>query len=169
MYVYLKLKEKEAWYMLGVRHLLATGSHIVYHKRKAPAIKYKTGPVLWYLFGKLHRDFGRPAIAYKTGEVEYFLQGQKYGIKEEEAKVSRTDDNYINSIADNPAIVYKNGTKEWHFYGHLDRMNKPAVIYSNGDVEYRAFHNYYREDGPAVIIGNKQYWFKEGEFIKCIV
>ena len=66
-----------------------------------------------------------------------------------------------------PIIIWDNGTKEWHLYGVLHRVGKPAIEYPNGDVEYWFNGKRHREDGPAVIIGNKQYWFENGEFIKC--
>ncbi|RTK95516.1 MAG: hypothetical protein EKK64_06755 [Neisseriaceae bacterium] len=163
MYVCSKSKDKELWYFLS-------GTHFAYHRKKAPAILYnKSETELWYLFGKLHRDFGLPAIVYKSVVSscfsEFYIQGQKYKIKEENGdKISYTDESCPHSIADNPSVIYKNGTKEWHCNGKLHRNFFPAVIYSNGDEEWWVDGKKHRYDGPAVTYGDKQYWFFDGEF-----
>ena len=51
---------------------------------------------------------------------------------------------------------------------HRDR-DLPAIEYANGDKEWWFYGKRHRDNGPAVIIGDKQYWFKYGEFIKCIL
>ena len=124
-----------------------------------------------------HRKFSKPACEYINGYLEFCYLGDSYEIVETEiatevrnhSRYNFTSSNLnysLHSFENNPSVIYKNGTKEWHFHGHLDRMGKPAVIYSNGDVEYWHFGKRHRKDGPAVICGNKQYWFHHGEFSK---
>ncbi|RTK96776.1 MAG: hypothetical protein EKK64_03045 [Neisseriaceae bacterium] len=118
-----------------------------YHRdRDLPAIIYEDGQKLWYKNGKCHRGNNLPAVVFPGGRELFYEEDICYEITE-----------------------YSNGSKEYHSTKGLHRRYAPAVIYSNGDVEYWESGRRHREDGPAVIIGNKQYWFENGEFIKCIV
>jgi hypothetical protein len=103
--------------------------------------------------------------------VEYWNLGRRYFLKKNKiAQYTFTPHNNelkLDSIAENPSIIYSNGTKEWHCLGCLQRYDGPAVIYANGDVEYWRYGLRHRKDGPAVTIGNKKYWFVLGEFQKC--
>ena len=93
----------------------------------------------------MHRENSLPAIENSNGEKEYWENGQEY-------------------------ILEENGTKAFiDFHGNLHKDLLPAVEYSNGDQEWWRWGKRHRENGPAVIIGNKQFWFEDGEFIKCIV
>ena len=125
----------------------------------------------WFLLGVRHREDG-PALDNGRGFVKYFFQGIEYDIEKtadgQECKAVYENKIVLHSIQDKPAVIC-NGTKEWYRYGKLHRMLLPAVMYTNGDVEYWVDGKRHRLDGPAVIFGNKQYWFKDGEFIKCIV
>jgi hypothetical protein len=121
-----------------------------------------------------HRKFPKPACEHKSGYLEFCYLGDFYEIVETEfATEVRCYSNPIkgqtysfHSFNDHPSVIYKNGTKEWHFYGNLHRNNGPAVIYENGDCEHWHFGKRHRKDRPAVIYGNKQYWYKNGEFVK---
>lgn len=115
----------------------------------------------------------KPAVKYSDGRNAYFYDGIAYKIvyspdsKEIIATVQNKE--ILQSFNNHPSRIYYNGTKEWHTVGFLNRQLFPAVIYSNGDQEYWNFGKRNRYNGPAVIYGNKQYFFENGEFIKCIV
>jgi hypothetical protein len=51
---------------------------------------------------------------------------------------------------DGPAVIYKNGSKEWYINGKHHREDGPAIIYYNGTKHW--FHNgkHHRVDGPAI-------------------
>ena len=125
----------------------------------------------------IHRSkIHEPAIEYFNGNKTYAYYAEQYLVKKTDDYIETL---YIDtpgkprhergSILKHPAVVYKNGTKEWWRCGELHKTNGPAVVYPNGDCEYWVNGKRHRFDGPAVIMGNKQYWFIEGEFIKCIV
>ncbi|MEI8270104.1 MAG: hypothetical protein WCG45_01930 [bacterium] len=128
----------------------------------------------WKTTGKkgFHRKKG-PAFTWGDGTEEWHETGIEYQkIKndfstETLTKESMTRIPHLHSFSDNPAVIYKNGTKEWHCIGMLHRPEGPAVEYDNGDVEYWIQGRKHRDNGPAVIYGNKQYWFVDGEFQKC--
>jgi hypothetical protein len=53
------------------------------------------------------------------------------------------------------------GTKRWiNKRGEIHRIDGPAVIFKDGYKEWRINGNLHREDGPAVVFpdGNKQWW-----------
>lgn len=114
----------------------------------------------------------KPAVEY-NGIKSFFYEGISYEIVcspdsiEIITKIENQD--ILQSFDDHPSVIYKNGTKEWHTIGFINRHLLPAVVYSNGDCEYWHYGKRHRYDGPAVIVGNKQYFFENGEFIKCIV
>jgi hypothetical protein len=121
-----------------------------------------------------HRSGFRPAFAGFLDEEdeeyfeEYWLEGCRYrllsnGLSDYDLFIEDHRDDY------NPTIIRKNGTKEWFKLGMRHRFNGPALIYPNGDYEYFHMGKRHRINGPAVVYGNKQYWFVEGEFLKCIV
>ncbi|RTK96156.1 MAG: hypothetical protein EKK64_04965 [Neisseriaceae bacterium] len=119
-------------------------------------------------FNRIHRAIlFKPAVEHFDGEVVYYYHGEVYDIKETENYVETTVGGLRNSMKNNsPAVVYKNGTKEWYRFDKLHRSDDlPAVEYSNGDKEWRRFGQLHRWVGPAVILGDKQYWFLLGEFI----
>ncbi|RTK95488.1 MAG: hypothetical protein EKK64_06615 [Neisseriaceae bacterium] len=130
-----------------------------------------------------HRKILKPAYEHiKGGVKEWFYEGREYQIVETEFSTEirsfvftpQAIEYKLNSIADHPSVIYKNGTKEWHCFGFLSRtlvLDSPSVIYANGDKEWWQHGKRHRlkTNGPAVIYGNKQYWFENGEFQKCIV
>jgi hypothetical protein len=121
-----------------------------------------------------HRKFLKPAWEHINGNFEYFCDGLPYRILKKENHTEIVvlclgDRETPHSIEGNPSVIYNNGTKEWHFYGSLNRDDFPAIEYANGDKKYWALGRRHRENGPAVIYGEKQYWYIHGEFIKCIV
>ncbi|MEI8270100.1 MAG: hypothetical protein WCG45_01910 [bacterium] len=143
MYVMKRVKGKELWDKLIRKELY------VYHRTIGPAIKWRDGGESWY-------DNG---FNYEKIEDEFycatFVRISPFKIE-------------LNSFSDRPAICYKNGTKEWYRYNKLHRIDGPAVVYLNGDEEWFFMGERHRREGPAVIYGNKQYWFVDGEFVKCI-
>ena len=155
MYCLINFKKKRIWGFLG-------NSGFCVHRQKNPSIEYFNGDKKWCCWGNLHRRNHLPAIELVNGQREWWKNGKRYREK------------------DLPSVEYANGTKEWYCQGNflsrsimdvsskLGRLNDlPAVEYPNGDKEWWHNGKRHRDNGPAVIYGNKQYWFKHGEFIKC--
>ena len=114
------------------------------HRKKGPAIEYANGDKYWYFKGEIHRDNNLPAVEWADGAKEYWLNGEEY-------------------------ILRENGTKEFYNgFLELSRFDKPAIEYANGDEEWWFNGKRHRKNGPAIIYGDKQFWFEDGEFIKCI-
>ena len=149
-------------------------------------LKYKTWDRLTVYGCYIHhrKTIGKPSIEYENGYKDYWFNGFKYEVIKTnfstETKIFKKTyaalagvvvwgETELHSFNDHPSIIYFNGTEEWHESGLLHRHCRPAIIYSNGDCEWWHHGKRHRTDGPAVIISNKQYWFIEGEFIKCIV
>jgi hypothetical protein len=63
-----------------------------------------------------------------------------------------------------PAIVWKNGQRDWFLNGKRHRIDGPAVIEQNGKTEWWVNDKRHREDGPAFehINGRKE-WFFNGK------
>ena len=133
----------------------------------------------WRKNGVSHRMGFKPAcILHSFGgevvlNVQYWVEGVRYflidGVLSVKSKLGFIygSDTYSSK---NPEFIYSNGTKEWHLCGKLHRdADLPAIEYSNGDCEYWNYGKRHRLNGPAVIYGNKQYWFINGEFLRCIV
>ncbi|MEI8270524.1 MAG: hypothetical protein WCG45_04080, partial [bacterium] len=147
---------------------------VLTRRKKESAIVEMEAVEIWatYKFGPhfiMHRKkFASPS--YIQGKEEtYCVNGYPYKI--ENGLMIRTTFNYHSEIVlhsdPEPAVLYPNGTKEWYYFGKLHRLNLPAVEYANGDKEWWDRGVRHRIGGPAVIIGNKQYWYKDGEFVKC--
>ena len=127
------------------RHWFKNGK--CHRSRDFPAIITAMGNKYWCKDGIFHRDNDLPAIERVDGTKEWRKYGKEYYIEE-----------------------YDNGSKEYYDENkNLHKDDGPAVNYSNGDKEYWCYGKRHRKNGPAVIIGNKQYWFENGEFKKCIV
>jgi hypothetical protein len=121
------------------------------HRRKGPAFFVEGSEPIWFLNDVL---FTKEIV---NGDQYFFAQDRP------------SSDKKLSSFDLIPSAVYKNGTKEWHFYGRLHRSDDlPAIEYSNGDKEWWYNGLRHRENGPSVILGNKHYWFKKGMFVKCI-
>ncbi len=85
---------------------------------------------------------------------------------------ARRDDGtgLLHSFDDEPAVIYKDGTKWWYEDGEVSRRgDKPAVIWWNGVEEWWEAGVRHRETGPAVIFpvndnvhperrGVRQFW-----------
>lgn len=77
---------------------------------------------------------------------------------------------YVDSLGqlhreDGPAVIEKNGHKEWYKNGKRHREDGPAREWSNGQKEWYINGKEHREDGPAIIHTNGlKVWFKNGEF-----
>ena len=127
------------------RHCDVWNKNGKYHRIKGPTILYCNGNLEWFFEGLLHREGNLPAVSF-NGRQDFFLNGQKY-------------------------LLQENGTKEFiDSAGVLHRdYGLQAVEYANGDKEWWWHGVRHREDGPAVIYGNRQFWFFNGEFIKCIL
>ena len=128
----------------------------------------------WLKDNDLHRGGFLPAVSYLDGSFEYWMYGFYYVHDEKNdflfhggLRLNKFNFNRISkfSYKNCPAVVYRNGTKEWRFFGELHRKDAPAVIYGNGDYEYWKKG---KRNGITSYCG-KQYLFSNGEFIKCIV
>ena len=140
-----------------------------------PAFEYSCGQKEWWWHGKPHRDGDKPALERWEGRLSGLIQEWWYN-----GKRHRENDlpavqwgsgfkQYYKNGIEYCFIVQNNGTKE--YYNHnwmLHKFDSPAIEYANGDVEYWEDGLRHRTDGPAVVIGDKQYWFENGEFQKCI-
>jgi hypothetical protein len=118
------------------------------HRRKGPAFFVEGSEPIWFLNDILF-----------TKEI---INGDQYTFSQNRPSSEKK----LSSFDLLPSVVYNNGTKEWHKSGFLHRYKKPAIEYENGDQEWWFFGERHRENGPALILGNKQYWFKYGEFVK---
>jgi len=61
---------------------------------------------------------------------------------------------FLQSQDDKPAVVYKNGSREWYDHGKLHRKGSPARILEGDDSRQESWYNFgerHREDGPAEI------------------
>ncbi len=73
----------------------------------------------------------------------------------------------LNSINDQPAIIYSNGRREWYQNDKYHRDNdQPAIIYSNGTQEWYQNGNRHRDnDQPAYIHANgKREWYQNNKW-----
>lgn len=69
----------------------------------------------------------------------------------------------LHSYADEPAIVYDNGVKEWFSNGKRHRENGPAGIAEDGTEYYFQYGLKHRDDGPAVYHSSGfERWYKNG-------
>ncbi len=63
-----------------------------------------------------------------------------------------------------PAVIWPDGTREWHQFGELHREDGPAVIKVSGLIKYYQRGQLHREDGPAIIYPNgMQCWYIDGK------
>ena len=63
----------------------------------------------------------------------------------------------LHSFSDEPAVVYKDGTKWWYRNGRIHRDgDQPAVVWHNGVQEWFQNGRRHRDNGPAVIYPNTQ-------------
>ena len=150
---------KKRWFREGKLHRLKGPSYISNYTKE------------WHICGTRHRENG-PALEHSNGGKEWWIFGFKFIIKQTDFNIETYKkigkEKVLSSMGDEPAVVWKNGTKEWYFDGLLHRFEKPAIEYANGDKEYWYIGQRLRRDGPAVIYGNKQYWFEYG-FVKLEV
>jgi hypothetical protein len=65
---------------------------------------------------------------------------------------------------DGPAIIWRDGSESWYFYGKLHRDGGPAYIESVGLKEWWSHGMRHRDDGPAVIHMNGEIeWWLDGD------
>lgn len=67
---------------------------------------------------------------------------------------------------DGPAVIYKNGYKEWRINGLYHREDGPAVTRYDGAKYWYKNGKCHREDGPAIIFkdGNKEWWLNNERY-----
>jgi len=75
-----------------------------------------------------------------------------------------------------PAVIYSDGTQEWHLNDKLHREDGPAVedlrcfapanIYPNGEQHWYLNGDLHRDDGPAIIYADgSQVWYRRGDLV----
>ena len=65
---------------------------------------------------------------------------------------------------DGPAVIYKDGRKEWYMNGQLHRVGGPAIETEYGSKFWIFYNKIHRVDGPAVISSNgKLEWWLNGK------
>lgn len=102
------------------------------------------GSVLWKKNKRFHHEDG-PAILSRD-VAAWYINGQ------------------LHREEDEPAIMYPDGHREWHYKGQLHRVNGPAIIRHNGTEEWFIRGKHHRDDGPAITYPDgKQEWFLNGE------
>ena len=134
------------------------------HRLDGPAVEYSNGTKQWWLKGN----------RYNT-ETEWKNAKRHFGLKEstdnidisniindinEYEESQMTVDQFGNQIWRNkqnnwhrrngPALIAKNGTKEWYVNGLPHRLDGPAYLGQDGLKEWWANGKLHREDGPAV-------------------
>ena len=80
----------------------------------------------------------------------------KYRIVVNPATGTRRYYNHANQLhrEDGPAVIQRDGSKEWYLNGELHREDGPAIEYSDGAKCWYRNGKLHREDGPAVIYQN---------------
>lgn len=73
------------------------------------------------------------------------------------------NDQYQIHRVSGPAIIYPNGTLEYHQNDELHREDGPAVEYPNGVEEYWQAGKLHRTDGPAIITPYFKGYYQAGE------
>ena len=69
---------------------------------------------------------------------------------------------------DGPAVIFKDGTKNWYQNGLCHRIDGPAIEWNSGRKEWYQNGLLHRVDGPAREFTNgDKYWYYEGKFIDC--
>jgi len=65
---------------------------------------------------------------------------------------------------DLPAVIQKDGTKQWFKHGVLHRDNGPAMITNNDKNQYWYKNgSAHREDGPAIVTSSGEEWLYNGK------
>ena len=138
-----------------------------------PAVEYANGDKEWWCCGRRHRDNG-PAIilcSHNYQRQEWWFRGQRHRGKNLPATIIIKEGKEFQYFYEKGSQynLLENGTKEFFdFGGRLNRhKDLPAIEYPNGDKEWWKKGKRHRKDGPAIIYGEKQFWFVNGEFIKC--
>ncbi len=83
-------------------------------------------------------------------------------IKEENASTRYYDKNYNLHRDEGPAIIYKNGNRQWYRWGVMHRVGAPATIYKDLHAWYH-LGKLHRDDGPAFITSNRLEYYQLGK------
>ncbi len=69
-----------------------------------------------------------------------------------------------------PAIICRDGSRQWWRGGRLHRRGGPAVVWANGTQEYWSLGRLHRRDGPAIIWpdGCLDFW-EHGEWLRSVI
>jgi hypothetical protein len=73
-------------------------------------------------------------------------------------------DNYLHSVADQPARVYPS-KREWYFEGLLHRENNPAVVTEDTEEWYEHGERH-RAGGPAIVNPHYLEWWTYGRLVR---
>ncbi|RTK95484.1 MAG: hypothetical protein EKK64_06585 [Neisseriaceae bacterium] len=100
---------------------------------------------------------------FRLGEKTYYaMNGEVYLSCENNIK-TYWKNGKIHRDNNLPAVIYKDGSKEWYCKGKRHRENGPAVVYSNGNKEYWINGKRHRIDGPAIENHEFKAWFFDGK------
>ncbi len=70
----------------------------------------------------------------------------------------------LDSIDDEPALIYANGNKYWYKKGVVHRENGPAILWNNEDQEWYKDGKLHRKDGPAKeYTDGTGFWYENGK------
>lgn len=62
-----------------------------------------------------------------------------------------------------PAVIQRDGTKEWWFHGKRHREDGPAIEFANGNKEWFVNNDYHRVGGPSIVKSDgDKYWHQYG-------
>jgi hypothetical protein len=62
-----------------------------------------------------------------------------------------------------PAVILKDGTKEWWLYGKRHCSNGPAMEWTSGSMEWWLDGKRHRDNAPAVIASTCSEWWVNGQ------
>ena len=100
---------------------------------------------------------------YKTAATHYRTYRDGIGKGQRlEVAMDKTDGEFGG--IDEPAVIYKDGTKVWYEDNKRHRDNGPAFIGADGKKEWWQNDKLHREDGPAVTHPDgMQEWYLNGK------
>ena len=89
--------------------------------------------------------------------------GENTLMMDEAGTIFTYTDGKLHSHADNVAVSFANGTKQWYKHDVLHRDAGPAIIDADGTKVWMQNGKVHRADGPAVTKPGQTAWFYEGE------
>lgn len=116
------------------------------HNSIMPAVSYRTGKVIYYRNGLIHRDDDEPAIIYADGSQKWWIDGFRHrdfnmpAIVRENGEIEYWINGLRHRNGDLPAYIKPNVVEVYYKNGKIHRdRGLPAVVRDNGDNEYYVF------------------------------